>query len=114
MIDSVGVGDNPAGRRLAENPFQSDHGEDAAFDDVPQDISGADGRQLVHVSHQDQPHRVGYGPEQGVHQDDVHHGALVRNEDVALKRMILIALIAFRRLEFQQAVNGFCFHAGDF
>ena len=111
-IDAVGVHDDTAGLRLAEDPGQTDNREAAGVDDIPQDIPGPHAGQLVDVAHQDQRHAVGDGLQKVVHQHDVDHRAFVHNQDVPLQRVFLIPLIALGRLDLQKAVDGFGLHAG--
>ena len=107
----MGVQDNAAAPRLPEDPRQAYHREHAGIDDIPQHVPRAHGGKLIHVAYQNQLHSGRDRLEQGVHQDDVDHGTLVHNEHVPLQPVFLVALIALRGLELQQAVDGSGFHA---
>ena len=64
------------------------------------------------TSHQDEPHPVRHGLEQVVHEQDVDHGALVHDQDIPIEGVVLVFLIAFRRLHLQQAVDSLGLHPG--
>jgi hypothetical protein len=73
-------------------------------------IPRPDGGKLIHVADHDQSGGLRKSPEQGVHEQHVHHRGLIDNEKIAVQRVILIAQELSRcRIDFQQAVNGLCF-----
>ena len=53
LIDPVGADDNRTFPGLPENLIQFDHGNGLRFDEVSQNITGADGGELIDVPHQD-------------------------------------------------------------
>ena len=107
----MSIHDNQALLRLPKNLGQTDRFNRAAGNEIRKEPAGADARKLVWVAHQNQLRLLGQGQQQTVHQQHVHHGNLVHNQRVALKRLVLVAhenhLSRFRRdLRFQQAVDG--------
>ena len=101
------IGNNPALRCLTEDACQAYNRDNSRQNNIPQDISRAHRRQLVHISYQNQAHPVRHRLQQAVHENRIHHGTLVDNQDISVKRMLLIALIALRRFKLQQTVNRF-------
>ena len=76
---------------LAEDLGQPDRRHDLAADQRGEDVARADGWELVRVADHDQP-RVGRErPEQGVHQRQIDHGALIEDDRVAVE-LVLFAL----------------------
>ena len=54
-------------------------------------------------------------PEEGTHQGNVHHGAFIDYQEIAVERVVLIAAeTPGSRLNFQEAVNRLCFEASCF
>ena len=84
LVYPVGIGNNPALLCLAENPGQAYHRKPAAINNITQHIACPYGRQLVYITYQHQPHIARQGFQQGVHQDDIYHGALVHNQHITL------------------------------
>ena len=113
-VDAMCIHDDLAVLRLPENPCQADHGETAAVNQIPQHISRAHTGQLVNIPHQDQAHAVRHSPQQCIHQEDIDHGAFIDNEHIPFQRILAVARIALRRLDFQQPVEGLGFYARGF
>ena len=90
-VDGVRVGDDAAPGGLAENLRQAHSRDDAAADDIGKNVARADGRQLVGIANKDEPTIRAHGTQQRAHKRDVHHGALVENDGVARKRVVLVA-----------------------
>ena len=90
-VDRVRVGDDAAAGGLTENLRQAHGRHDAAADDIRKDVARSDGRKLVCISHEDEPALRPHGAQQRAHERDVHHGALIENDRVALERVILVA-----------------------
>ena len=84
------VGDDVALGGLTKNLGQPHDRHHAAFDQVCQYHAGTDGRQLIHVAHENDMRVGGNGFEQLVHQLHVHHRSLIHHEKVALKGAFLI------------------------
>ena len=59
LVDPVGAGDDPALRGLPEDLGQPHHGHGAGRDDVGQDLTRADGGELVDVADDQQRGMVG-------------------------------------------------------
>ena len=110
FVDPMGVQDDPALHRLSENPCEAHDRKTAAVDEIPQYIAGPDAGQLVDISDQNQRHGVRNGFQEMIHQHDVDHRALVNDQNVTLQRVFFVFLVTFRRLDFQEAVNGLRLH----
>ena len=61
LVDSVGVGDNPAGHCLAEYAGETHDGNPLGVDDVTEHVSYSDAGQLVDVTDKYQAHVDGNG-----------------------------------------------------
>jgi hypothetical protein len=68
--------------RLPEDLGQPDHRQRPGGQQVAQDLPGADGRQLVHVAHQQQVRAGRDGLDELAGQDHVHHRGLVHHHQV--------------------------------
>ena len=115
-VDAVGVFDNVASGRLAEDRLQAHHGGRARFDDVLEYAARTDAGQLIHVAHEQQMRAGRYGLEQMVHQQQIKHGRFIHDQNVHIERVLLVDLKgdAVRGLEFEQAVDRFGRAAGGF
>ena len=75
-------------------------------DHVRQHVARADRGQLIDVAHEDAAPLVGTARSSVVHQQHVHHGSLVDDQQVAFQRLAPIALEpAVPRIELQQPVD---------
>ena len=90
-VDRVRVGDDAAAGGLAEDLRQAHGRHDAAADDIRKDVARSDGRKLVSIAHEDEPALRAHGAQQRAHERNVHHRALVENDGVTIKRVILVA-----------------------
>ena len=107
LVDPVRVGDDPALGRLPEHLGQPDHRHRARGDDVGQHLPRPDRGQLVDVADQEQGRPARHRLEQRVHQRHVDHRDLVHDQQVALERVLLVALeAALGRVGLEQAVQG--------
>ena len=76
-------------------------------DDVGQDLARTDGGQLVDVADDQQRGIVGNGPHQRLHQHDVDHRGLVDDQQIAVERVVGVALeAAALGIDLEQPVNG--------
>ena len=106
LVDPMGVDDDPARRRLPEDFGEPHHRNGPRPDDVRQDLPGADRRQLVDVAHDEQRRVVRNGPQQRLHEQDVDHGGLVDDQEVAVEGVALVALeAAGLGIDFEQPMN---------
>ncbi len=111
-IDRVRRHHDAALGRLAVNFSQARHGHAARVDDVGQHLPGADRRQLVDVSHEQQAHRIGHRLQQVRHQHDIDHRRLVDHQQVALERMAgTTAEAPVLRVDLEKAMDGLCLEA---
>ena len=113
--DGVGIGDDQALGRLAEHLVQVDGGHNAAGDQIPQQVSRPHRGQLVRVAHQNDLAGHLHRPQQGVHQEGVHHGHLVHNDSVTGEQVLLVPLKGKQDalgVHLQQPVDGFGLPAG--
>lgn len=114
LVDCVGIHDDTAGLRLAENPCKAYYGNAARIDDVTQHIARSNAWKLVDVAHKDEAHGQRHGLQQVIHQQDVDHRAFVHNKDIARERILLIVLVPVHRVILQKPVNRLGVHAGGF
>ena len=107
LVDPVGAGDDPALGRLTEHLRQPHDRHRLAGDQVGQDLARTNRGELVDVAHDQQRRAVGNRLHQRLHQHDVDHRGLVHNEQVAVERIIRVALESSGlRIDLQQPVNG--------
>src|SRR5208337_5532315 len=115
LIDPMGAGDDPAVGGLAEDLGQPHDGYSAGRDDVGQNLTWPDRGELIDIADNQQRGMVGYGFQQGLHQQDVDHGRLVDDQQVAIERVLAAAFEApGLRVDFKQPVNGLGLEAGGF
>ena len=107
----MGTHHDSARLRLSEDAGKSDYRNFPRVDDVAQNVSGSHTWQLVYIAHQHQAHVLRNRLHQIIHQDDVYHRTLIHDQRIALQRVLLVALVAVLRIEFQQSVDGLGFHA---
>ena len=105
LVDAVRVAYDQRSRSLAENNLQPHHGRYARGDQVAQDISGAYGRQLVHIAHQQRSAMVRHCPQELVHQRRIDHGDLVDHQQDAVQREPDLAALG-QTLEDRLAAEG--------
>ncbi len=109
----MGVHDDLALARLAEDLGEADDRDGAGVDDVGQHLARAHRRQLVDVADEDDRRVRRHGAEQRVHQRHVDHRHLVDDEQVARERVRLLPLEPARlRIDFEQAVDRLRLDAG--
>ena len=105
-VDPVRAGDDPAGRRLAEDLGQPHHRHRPRTDQVRQHLAGPNRRELIHVAHHQQGGRCGDRPGQRVHQLHIDHGGLVDDQQIAFQGVIGSAPEpAGARIDLQQAMD---------
>ena len=92
LVDAVGVDDDLGGGRLAEDLGEPHGGHRTGTDHVRQHGTGADGRQLVHVAHQQHRAVIRHRPQQLVHQHRIDHRYLVHHDQLAIEGLVLVAL----------------------
>ena len=105
LVNAVCVHNDPARLCLSEYFGETNYGKNTRIDHIPQHIPGTHAGELVNVAHHHKAHGGRNRLKQRVHQKHVYHGALVHNQDIPLQGILLILLISFRRLTFQQPVN---------
>ena len=88
----MGVHDDVRRGGLAEDVAKLDGPDHAGGDDVAEDVTGPDRWQLVRVTDHDEAGAAVDGLQEGVHEEDVDHGHLVDDDDVALERIVFVAL----------------------
>ena len=106
-VDAVGVADDLAFRRLAENFHQFHYRHGPGSNEIAKHIARPHGRKLMDVAHKDHrgPERRGLQKMIGEHR--VHHGRFIHNQKTASQRVVLIAGKAvLLGAVFQQAMNG--------
>ena len=110
-IDAVGVKNDRALPRLAENLGQPHHRRRFRPDDILQHRPRAHRRQLVDVADQHHPAAVRRRPQQIIHQQNVHHRYFVDNDHIGIDRVLLAPAehrpaAALRAGGLQQPVDG--------
>jgi hypothetical protein len=81
----MGAGDDSALGGLAEDLGQPDDRQDAV-DQVAQDVTGTDGRELIDIADEDHGGAEGTARKQLVHEGDIDHGTFVDDEEVGFER----------------------------
>ena len=101
------AGDDPALGGLPEHLGQPDDRHCARGDDVGQDLTRPDGRQLVDVADDQQRGIVGNRLHQRLHQHDVDHRGLVDDQQIAVERIVGVAFeAAALGVDLEQPVDG--------
>jgi hypothetical protein len=112
LADQMRAGDDLAGGRLPEHFSQSNDGNHSALNQVPQCIARPNGRKLIAVADHNQTSILRESPEEGMHEQHVHHRDLIDIEKIAFKWLILIAQEpSGGRIDFQQTVDGLRFQS---
>ena len=117
-IDQVGVADNAAAFPLPEDFRQQHRRHRLTAQDGGEHISGPHRGKLCRVSHQHQAGGRRQRFQHRVHQADIHHGALVDNQRVAVQRILFVfredqIQIIFRELCAKHAMDRGGFHPGE-
>ncbi len=105
LVDPVRVGDDAALRGLAEDLGEADARDHVRGEQVAQHLAGADARQLVDVTDQEQVRTRRDGFDQLVRQDQVEHRGLVDDQQVRLERVVAVVGGVAAGLELEQAVD---------
>ena len=66
------------------------------FNDILQNTSRSDGRQLVHITYHDEPCADRHGIQKRMHKVNVHHRHLVDDDDIRIQRILSISAKSFR------------------
>ena len=107
LVDAVGAGDDPALRGLPEHLGQPHHRHRAGGDDVGQHLARPDRGQLVDVADDQQRGLVRHRLHQRLHQHDIDHRGLVDDQQVAVERVVGVALeAAALGVDLEQPVDG--------
>ena len=89
LVDAMGVGDDPAFGRLAEDLGQAHDRHRTRGDDVGQHLPRPDRRQLINVADKQQCRLVRQGSQQSPHQGHVDHRGFVDDKQIAVERRLL-------------------------
>jgi hypothetical protein len=82
-------------------------GNGLACDDVGERLSRPDGRELVDIADEDDGGIIRHGLQKGVHQENIDHRGLIDHEQLAIERILLVALeAAVPRIDLKQPVDG--------
>ena len=87
-VDLMGVYNDIALRRLAENLLQLHNGKHSAADDIPEDIPGSYAGKLILISHKDQPGTGRHCQKQRMHQMDIYHGHFINDDHIRFQRIL--------------------------
>ena len=85
------AGDDPAVGSLSKHLGQPHHRHRAGGDNVGEHLTGADRRELVYVADDQQRGVIGHRLHQRLHQQDVNHGGLVDDQQIAVERVVAAA-----------------------
>ena len=107
----MGIHNDQALLGLAEDLRQPHHGKVSCPDHILEGKSRPHRRQLIRISHQNQPFVSGDRPQKAVEQLHIHHGHLIYNHRIRLQGIVLVPDKAhfpgFRvDSRFQKAMNG--------
>jgi len=112
-VDAVGVGDDLAALRLAEDVGQAGDGYDGGLDEVGEYGAGADAGELVYVADEDEVGAGGDGVEEFVDEGEVDHAHFVDDDDVGLEVLGGGGFVVFAG-EAEEAVDGLGGAVGGF
>ena len=107
----MGITDNRADLCLTENIFQTYNRHSARTDHILEHRACTNGRQLVHVTDENQAAAAGNCLKQMIGQSNVEHRSLIDNNRFRIKRIAVIfaeAQAVTRRLIFQQTMHRCC------
>ena len=114
----MGVADDGALLRLAEDLRQGYGGHHAAAQQIAQHVARAHGGELIRVAHHHQAAAGPHGAQQRRHQLQIHHAHLVHNDGVGLQRLLLVLAEGHLAGQLvpahaQAAVDGLCLLAAE-
>src|SRR5699024_7563655 len=92
LVNFVCIDDNFRACCLAEDFGQTHSGNLPRIDDISQHSTRADRGQLIDIADNKQRRMGGNGLEQLICQHHIHHGSLINDEHIKLKRIILVVL----------------------
>ena len=111
----MSAGDDAALGGLAEHLSQPYDRHCAGRDHIGQNLTGSNGGKLVNVADNQQRSMVGDGPQESLHKQDIDHGRLVDDQQVAFEWMIAAPFEASNfRIDLEQPMNGLGFEPGGF
>ena len=92
FLDVLGDVGNTAGFVLTMDGGQTDNGDDTAVNEVFQDVTGTDARQLVHITDDDETLAGIHGLQEALEQQQVNHRELINDNDILFKVVALVIL----------------------
>ena len=110
-VNLMGITDNRTHLCLTENIFQTYNRHSARTDHILEHRACTHGRQLVHVTDENQAAAAGNCLKQMIGQADIEHRSLIDNNRFRIKRIAVIlaeAQAVTRRLIFQQTMHRCC------
>ena len=111
----MGVDDDAALGGLTEHFGQAGDRDRAGSDDIGEDLAGPDRRKLVDVADKQQGRSGWDRLHDGEHQRNIHHARLVDHEQVAVERILGVALEpAVHGIDLEQTMDGLRLDAGLF
>ena len=118
FIDAMGVGDDIAILRLAEDIGEFHDGDFFGVDNITQDIACTDGGELVDIANENQASFGLDGREEGGGELYIQHGGFIDDETIAFEGVVFIAgevlgIFVFDAFDFEEAVDGFGFDARE-
>ena len=105
-VDPVGRIDDAAPVPLTEDPLQTEKGHNAGVQNVPKELAGPDGGQLVRISNEQHRGVSWHRLQEMVAQHDVQHGGLVDHHGIGFQGPLCVPSVpALPGLELQEAVQ---------
>ena len=107
FVDAVGIDDDPALARLAEDRAKPHDRDTTRPDQVREDVAEPHRRKLIRIADEEEPHPLRHGAHERVSERQVDHARLVDDEEIAFQGVRLVAQeVSALRGELQEPVNG--------
>ena len=95
LVDELRIVGNQAVLRLTENPIQHGNRHHSAVDQLIEHVARAHARQLVRVTHKNDPRVLADTLEKLLCQPHIHHRKLVHNDEVGIHKVNALAVSDF-------------------
>lgn len=105
IIDTVCIDDDETLLRLPKNMGQDRTWHAARINEITQDVAWSDAWQLVDVAHENQPARMGQGPQDSHEQLRVQHGCLIHHQHVCLEFLVFAIMKTAVGLVLQESMH---------
>ena len=106
-VNPVGICDDQTPFCLTEDLVECHHTDPLGTNNVPENGSRPNGRQLIDIPHQNEGGTGGDGPQHLVHEVRVDHGGLIQDDHISLQGVGLVPLKSpLLPSKFQQPMDG--------